>query len=182
MRKLILLATMLCAAWGLQAQNLEQKIEGDTACSYTDNLEEKLFKEKNVKSFGYVQDSLVSRQMATEMGNRILPKRVKGLLKQELKKAPEQRGGFVIHYMFDRQGNICSANISVWGSLYKQITKEEAEMIYANLMKEKIDMGRGEIKLLGEDESAMQYARGTLWFVSDEPFMTFAGANVVDLK
>ena len=56
--------------------------------------------------------------------------------------------------------------------------------MYANLMKEKIDMTKGEIRFIrAKDETAtVQYARGTLWFVSDEPFMTFAGPNVVDLK
>ena len=122
--------------------------------------------------------------MATEIGNRILPDRVKTLVKEELRKAPEERGGLVVKYLYDQEGVILSADVSVWGSLYEQISKDEVEIMYANLLKEKVDVTQGEIRFIrAKDETAtVQYARGTLWFVSDEPFMTFAGPNVVDLK
>lgn len=184
MRKLYLLIACLCFAWTAQAQNLEQKIEGDTACVYTDNKREDLTSKEGMGEFFCAMDSVASRQMATEIGNRILPDRVKALVKEELGKAPEERGGLVVKYLYNREGAILSADVSVWGNLYEQISKDEVETMYANLMKEKIDMTKGEIRFIrAKDETAtVQYARGTLWFVSDEPFMTFAGPNVVDLK
>ena len=184
MKKLMLLGAMLIAAWGLQAQNLEQKIEDDTSCVYTDNKREALTSKEGMGEFFCAMDSVASRQMATEIGNRILPDRVKTLVKEELRKAPEERGGLVVKYLYDQEGVILSADVSVWGSLYEQISKDEVEIMYANLLKEKVDVTQGEIRFIrAKDETAtVQYARGTLWFVSDEPFMTFAGPNVVDLK
>lgn len=153
MKKLILLVTLLTTACGLQAQSLEKKVEKD-AVIYTDGKKENLQKDE----FHYAipqkdgkGDSSEMKEITNAIGNRIIPDRVKEMLKAESKKEEPERGFFLISWVYDDRGNAVGAEISLSKNLAEEMTEEEINEIYRRLMKEKIEM-KGKIEIFDKGE------------------------------
>ena len=88
---------------------------------------------------GNASDSLKIQEITNRIGNQIIPKEVRQILKDEFKKGDE--GGYLdISFYFDEKGNIYSARIRVLpDSLFHKLSPY-IEKIYDNLMEIKIDM------------------------------------------
>lgn len=175
MRKLYFLIACLCFAWTAQAQNLEKKVK-EGAVTYTDGKKENLQRDE----FNYAipqkdgeGDISEIEEITDAIGKRIIPDRVKEVLKAELKKEASERGFFLINWVYDDRGHAVGAEISFSKNLAEEITDEEIHEIYRRLMKEEIDM-EGKIQVGHNLVEPGEKPRLSTWFflyVAEEDFM-----------
>ena len=189
MKKLYFLIACLCVAWTAQAQNLERKVEkGDVI--YTDGKKENL----PINEFHYAVpqkdgqgDFSEVEEITDAIGNRIIPDRVKEVLKVESKKDASERGLFLVNWVYNDRGEAVGANIVISNDLADKITEEEVNEIYRRLMKEKIDL-EGKIGIFDGGEHIVEPGekpRLSSWlfmYVAEKDFMMDSSVpSTVDL-
>lgn len=143
MKKLYFLIACLCVAWAAQAQNLKKEVVKDGVV-YTDGKKEALVREEfhyaRIAQENPEEFANKAQEISDAMGNRIIPMRVKELLKEELKKESSERGYFLVNWVYNDRGEAVGADIVISNDLADKITEEEVNEIYRRLMKEKIDL------------------------------------------
>ena len=153
--------------------------------TYTDGKQDSLLNPGNEFVYHDEGDFSDWKGITNTIGNRIIPERVKELVKEELKKPAEERGGFIVKFLYNDRGNAVGATVKVWGDLMGKITDEEVQELYRRLMQEKIDT-EGRVALFTNGYQVVEpgdeprYGTWTFCYVSAPPGMLLTD-NVVDL-